>query len=120
MRVHGWGGGQQALGIDTDGSAGGLGLREKSLLIAAGQLAHPRWIVRRIGASSAWADTRVHLDQLSTVVDPHQVTAVAHLDTLADVLRRHGVQRLGHCQMVIALHPHFAPGRHLVGLLGSR
>jgi hypothetical protein len=62
----------------------------------------------------------MHLDQFSAVVDPHQVAAVAHLDALADVLCRYGVQRLGHRQVVIALHPDLAPRRHLVGDLRSR
>lgn len=116
----GLGGGEQTLGVDADGRTGLTGLCEQGLLIAASQLAYPLRIVRRIGAALAGVDARVHLDELTTVVDPYQVSAMAHLDTLPDVVAWHRIQSLAHCQVMIAVDPHLDPRRHLIGHLGHR
>ncbi len=111
---------EQTIGVDADRGASRSRLGEESLLVAARELAHTRWVVGRIGLSLARAHAWMRLDELATMVDLHQLATAAHRHPLADVRRRHRIQRLGHRYVMIALDPRLAPAPHLEGALGCR
>jgi hypothetical protein len=95
---------QQRRGVGAGRRAGLIGQALQVADVAQRVSAGVGGQVGRVGDAAAGLLAGVGLDQLPAVVDPHQAGAGAHLNVAADQIARHRIQRLGHLDVMVAVH----------------